>query len=258
MNAFETITYEKKGVVAYVCLNRPKVLNIHNTAMRDDLYEVLSAIIADGDIGVVIFHGAGEKAFCVGADLKEATNEQAWTTYMSFLQTSNPTVINSQIWKPTIAAINGYALAGGCEYALACDIRILSEDARIGLVEARVGLGANHGSQLLPRMLPLGIALEQLFTGEPLTAQEAYRWGLANQVVPLPQLITAAEDMANRILQCAPLSVRRMKENAMKGLTMPLAHAFLLNTGPDVYSSRDRIEGAAAFAEKRKPKWEGR
>ena len=252
------VIYEKKGRIAYITLNRPEARNAVNLELAREWVHALATFRDDPEAWVCITTGAGEKAFCVGADLKEATNEQAWTTYMSFLQTSNPTVINSQIWKPTIAAINGYALAGGCEYALACDIRILSEDARIGLVEARVGLGANHGSQLLPRMLPLGIALEQLFTGEPLTAQEAYRWGLANQVVPLPQLITAAEDMANRILQCAPLSVRRMKENAMKGLTMPLAHAFLLNTGPDVYSSRDRIEGAAAFAEKRKPKWEGR
>lgn len=163
-----------------------------------------------------------------------------------------------ETYKPIIAAVNGYALGGGCELALACDIRLAADHAQFGLTEAKRGLGANFGSVMLPRMVPKGFALEAMFTGRHFSAQDAYRVGLVNRVVPLPELAPACQEIAEAILECAPLSVRRMKERAYAGDGLPPAAALRLNVGPDVYSSQDRIEGARAFAEKRRPQWQGR
>ncbi|MFC2001603.1 enoyl-CoA hydratase/isomerase family protein [Chloroflexota bacterium] len=251
------IIYEKKGRIAYITLNRPETRNAYNYAMVQQWVEALEDFRDDPETWACITTGNGP-AFCAGADLKELSNPETRDRLMSFLTDKAPCLVNNDIWKPTICALDGPALGGGCEFALSCDIRIFTENARIGLTEARVGMGANFGTHKLARMIPLGVALESLFTGDLLSAEEAYSWGLANQVVPPGELMLAADKMAERILSCAPLSIRRMKENAMKGLELPLMYAIRLNLGPNVYKSEDQLEGARAFAEKRKPVWQGK
>lgn len=224
MNGFDTIIYEKREGIAHVTLNRPKSLNVYNIRMRDDLYQVLGAIKEDTDIRVAIFKGAGEKAFCAGADLNE------------FL-TAPPPVMARQvrfqrdIWRlflnlpqPLIAAVQGYALGSGVEIALCCDIRIGSEDVRFALPE--VGLGiipAAGGTQTLPRIIGRSKALEILLTNPWVDAEEAYRIGLINQVVPKAELLKRADELARRIAAHDPLAVRFAKQAVIKGLDMTLS-----------------------------------
>jgi len=223
MNGFKTLIYEKKGTIAYVSLNRPKALNAYNIQMRDDLYEVLSAIKDDSEVRVVLFKGAGEKAFCAGADLSE------------FLTAPSPIVARQvrferDVWglflsvpQPLIAALHGYVLGSGIEIALCCDIRIASEDARFGLPE--VGLGiipAAGGTQTLPRIIGRARALEMLLTNRWLTGEEAYHCGLVNQVVPREKLLETVEEMAKKIASYDPVAVRNAKQAVVRGVELPL------------------------------------
>ena len=224
MSDFETLLYEKRGDVAYVTLNRPQALNVYNIQMRDDLFEVLSAIKDDSEILVAIFKGAGEKAFCAGADLSE------------FLTAPSPTEARKarferDVWglflsipQPLIAALHGYVLGSGIEIALCCDIRIASEDAKFGLPE--VGLGiipAAGGTQTLPRTVGKAKALEMLLTNRWIDAQEASRIGLVNKVVARNKLIEIAEEMGKKIASYNPVVVRNAKQAVMRGLELPLA-----------------------------------
>jgi enoyl-CoA hydratase/carnithine racemase len=229
MSGFETLIYEKKDAIAYVTLNRPQALNVYNVQMRDDLYQVLSAINDDPEVKVVIFKGAGEKAFCAGADLSD------------FLSAPSPVIarrvrFGRDVWslflsipQPIIAAVHGYVLGSGIEMALCCDIRIASDDAKFGLPE--VGLGiipAAGGTQTLPRAIGMARALEMLLANRWLSSEEAHSMGLVNQVVPKNKLLATAEEMANKIASFDPMAVRNAKQAVVRGLDLSLSEGLKL------------------------------
>jgi enoyl-CoA hydratase len=231
MSDFITLIYERKGSVAYVTLNRPEALNSYNTQMRDDLVEVLGAIKADRDIRVVILKGAGEKAFCSGADLSE------------FLTAPPPVFARQVRWardvwglflsvrQPIIAALHGYVLGSGIEMALCCDLRLASEKARFGLPE--VGLGiipAAGGTQTVPRTIKLPWAMEMVMAGRWIGAEEARRFGLVNRVTSREKLLASAEELAHKIGSFDPAAVRRAKQAVNRGLDLPLAEGLYLES----------------------------
>ncbi len=224
MNGFETILYEKKDDIAYVTLNRPQALNVYNIRMRDDLYQVFSAVKDDPEVKAVIFKGAGEKAFCAGADLSD------------FLSAPSPIIARQvrfgrDVWRlflsipqPVVAAVHGFALGSGIEMALCCDIRIASEDARFGLPE--VGLGiipAAGGTQTLPRAIGVARALEMLLANRWLSSGEALSMGLVNRVVPRNKLLETAEEIAGKIATFDPEAVRSAKQAVLRGMDLSLS-----------------------------------
>ena len=224
MNGFETLNYEKKDGIAYITLNRPKSLNVYNIQMRDDLNEILRAVKDDREIRVGLFRGAGEKAFCAGADLSEFLTapppvkarqvrfeRDIWGLFLSIPQ-------------PMIAALHGYVLGSGIEIALCCDIRIAAEGTRFGLPE--VGLGiipAAGGTQTLPRLVGRGKALEMLLTNQWIDAEEAHRIGMVNQVVSKAELLQITEKMARKIASYDPQAVRYAKRAMTGGLDLTLS-----------------------------------
>ena len=223
MSGFEVIIYEKQDGTGYVTLNRPQALNAYNIRMRDELYEVLGAIRDDPEVRVVTFKGAGEKAFCAGADLSE------------FLTAPSPIIarrarFERDVWglflsieKPLIAAMHGYVLGSGIEMALCCDIRLASDDARFGLPEPGLGIiPAAGGSQTLPRTIGGAAALEILMSGRWITAGEAYRLKLVNRVVSRADLLPEAERIADKIKAYNPLAVSYIKQSVTRGLDLPL------------------------------------
>ena len=260
---YENIIYEKKDRIAYITLNRPRVLNALSRQLNQELDESLYDFRDDPEVWVLIISGAGDRAFSSGHDLKEDIEEgfeEEWST--SFWRQSNPTIYgNLQIWKPIIAAIHGYCLAGGLEIALACDMRIAAEDAKFGMSEVlRALVPGGGGVQRLPRLVPLGIALELLLTGDMVDAQEAYRIGLVNKVVSREELMPTAEKLAKKICGNGPLTVRAIKESAMRGLDIPLEHALRINSTLTQinHTTEDSMEGPLAFIEKREPEYKGR
>jgi len=259
--AYQYALYEKKDRIAYITINRPEVMNALHIHAHIELAEIWNDFRDDPEVWVAIITGAGEKAFSAGNDLKytaqHAGEPQPQMPAGGFGGITN----HFECWKPIIAAVNGYALGGGLEIVLACDIVIAAEHARLGLPEPTVGLMAGAGGvHRLPRQVPLKVAMGMILTGRHITAQEAYRIGLVNEVVPSSELIPTAERWAQDILRCAPLSVRASKELAMKGLDLPLIAALNIST-PErqkMFASEDVIEGPRAFSEKRPPQWKGR
>lgn len=222
-NGFETILYEKKDVLAYVTLDRPHALNAYSVAMRDDLFEVLSAIQADDEVRVVVFKGAGDKAFCAGADLKE------FLTAPSTVKARDVRALRD-LWKlflstpqPLIAALHGYVLGSGIEIALFCDLRIAAEDVVFGFPEVGLGIlpGAG-GTQTLPRIMGLAGSLDMLLTGRRLGAQEAFKNGLVNRLVPREKLLQTADEIALKIASFDPAVVRGAKQAVRRGLDLSL------------------------------------
>jgi len=261
MPPFQTVIYEKSENIASITLNRPKVLNVYNLQMRDELYQILCAVKDDDEVKVIILKGAGEKAFCAGADLSD------------FLTAPSPTIARQVRWErdiwghflslpqTIIGALHGYVLGSGIEMALCCDLRTASEDASFGLPEAGLGIiPAAGATQTLPRVVGQAKALEMLLTTRRIDAQEAYRIGLINRVVPLPQLMPAAEEMAQKIANNGPLTVRAIKESLMRGMDLPLDHALRLNylLYEMNLTTEDSAEGPLAFTEKRKPRYKGK
>lgn len=254
------VTVENR--VAVAVLNRPEAMNAFDPPMRDELYALWDRVQDDDEIGVLIITGAGEKAFCTGSDLKKTMPPKE--SYAELLVgRNNPGNMLHKFGtdKPVICAVNGYAVGGGMELALACDICIASDNAKLGLTEAKIGsIPGSGGVQRLPRTISKSDAMLMLLTGDTVDAQEALRLGIVSKVVPLPELMPTAQDIAQRIARNAPLAVRALKKLVNQGLDMPLAHALEM----DKYmfgllrDTEDRIEGRKAFQEKRKPQYKGR
>lgn len=229
MSNFETILYEKEGGIGYVTLNRPEALNAYSIQMRDDLYEILRAIRDDDEVRVVIFTGAGEKAFCAGADLSEFLSAPSPVAARQVRFDRDVWSLFSKISQPLIAALHGYVLGSGIEMALFCDIRIASEDARFGLPEVDLGIiPAAGGTQTLPRTVGRSKAMELLLTDDWITADEALQINLVNRVVPKEQLRHTAEEMARKIASHDPMAVRYAKQAVIRGADMTLAEGLKL------------------------------
>lgn len=259
--AYEFATYEKQGRIAIVTLNRPERLNALHPPAHFELHEIWDDFERDPDVWVGILTGSGEKAFSAGNDLKYTAEHGRSLTPHSAESGFGGIVNRTHGVKPIIAAVNGYALGGGFEIALACDVIIAADHARFGLPEVRVGLmAAAGGVHRLVRMMPLKIAMGLMLTGRHMTAQEAMHWGIVNEVVPLPDLMPTVMRWANDILACAPLSVRASKQAAMLGLDHPLDIALHMNYSETLKMNRsdDTVEGPRAFAEKRPPNWQAR
>jgi len=254
---FKFIKYEKRGHLAYITFNRPEVMNALHPPCHLEMDQVWDDFAADREMWVAILTGSGERAFSAGNDLKWTAEHRGERPQMSKGGFAGITS-RFDLTKPIIAAVNGFALGGGCEIALACDIIIAADHARLGLPEPRVGLmAAAGGVHRLPRHIPLKIAMGMILTGRHLSAAEAHRWGLVNEVVPLKDLMATAERWAAEIMECSPVSVQASKEAAMSGLGMGLEEACVHKfPGTEkLWKSKDAIEGPLAFAQKRKPQW---
>ncbi len=252
--------------VAYITLNRPEAMNSLNPELRWMLSTHFDEVERNDEIWLAVVTGAGERAFSAGADLKHRARERTATPeqraeWQRMLDSTTPL---NQRWafpKPVIARVNGFALGGGLELALACDIIVAADHAELGLPEPRRGLIAGGvGVHRLPRQIGLKPAMGYLLTGRHMSAARAYELGLVNQVVPRSELDDAVNEWVRDILRCAPLAVRATKQAAMRGLDMPLPQAFYTEYEAETarQQSADALEGPRAFAEKREPNWQGK
>jgi enoyl-CoA hydratase len=259
--AFENVIVEQDGAVLVVTINRPKVLNALDARTIEELDQVFGDAARRDDVRVVVLTGAGEKSFVAGADINELSvqtpvggREHARRGQALFNRIE-------RLGKPVIAAVNGFALGGGCELAMACTLRVAADSARFGQPEINLGLLPGYaGSQRLPRLVGRGRALELLLTGRQISADEAYRMGLVNRVVPVAELATEARTLAQAIAAKAPVAVRYILEAVMGGLEMSLADAqdYEATLFGLVSTTEDMREGTKAFLEKRKPDFKGR
>jgi enoyl-CoA hydratase/carnithine racemase len=259
--ALANVLYEKKGSIAYVTVNRPKVLNALNTSTWADLQAAFRNAKADGSVLGVILTGAGDKAFIAGADIGELAHLEAYDAEESSRFGQGVLDLIENLGKPVIAAINGFALGGGCETAMACTMRIAAEHAGFGQPEVKLGLlPGGGGTQRLPRLVGKGRALQLILTGETISAQEAYRIGLVNEVVPAAGLIDRAETILKQIIANAPIAVKFSLEAANKGLETSQSEGLALEASyfGICAATEDKKEGTSAFLEKRAPKFRGR
>jgi len=254
------VDFKKEGHVAYVTLNRPEAMNSLDPESIQHLRQIWGEIKNDREIFVSVFTGAGEKSFCTGTDMKK-TPPPTECMVATHLREGQPIIPYMKMWKPIICAINGYAVGGGLEMALACDLRICSSNAKFGLTEVKVAsLAGLNGTQCLPRAIPQAIAMKMLLTGELIDAQEAHRVGLVSDVVEPAELMNLAAKYAEKIASNAPLSVQAAKEAVTLGMQMPLDSAITFSNllWGVLRDTEDRKEGFTAFAEKRAPKWQGK
>jgi len=258
---FDNLLVERDGNIAVVTLNRPKVLNALNTQTLTELSQAMASFKDDAEVRAIVLTGAGEKSFVAGADINElavlspvAGKEHARRGQQIFDAIE-------QLGKPVIAAINGFALGGGCELAMACTLRLAADTAKFGQPEINLGLIPGYaGSQRLPRLVGRGVALEILLTGDMIGAQRAYEIGLVNRVVPAAELLAEAKKLAHTLASKAPIAVRYILDAVQQGLDMPFAQGEYLETSlfGTIASSEDMREGTKAFLEKRKAAWQGK
>ncbi|PSH04781.1 MAG: enoyl-CoA hydratase [Acidobacteria bacterium] len=257
---FENIRYEKKDQVALITISRPKVLNALNTRTVQELSRAFQTVRDDDDVRVVILTGEGDKAFIAGADINEIVRLGPIEAQAFAVRGQAVFSLIENCGKPVIAAVNGFALGGGCELALACTLRLASENARFGQPEVKLGVIPGYGgTQRLPRIVGKGRALQILLTGEMIDADEAHRIGLVNEVLPVAELLHRAEDLARKIIANGPIAVRYCLDAVNKGLDMTLAEGlaqeaalFGLSCATD-----DKNEGTSAFLQKRAPHFKG-
>ena len=259
--ALANLFYEKKGNIAYVTVNRPQVLNALNTPTWKDLRTAFADARDDGAVRGVILTGAGDKAFIAGADISELARVTAFEAEQSSRFGQEILDLIENLGKPVIAAVNGFALGGGCETAMACTIRIAVETAKFGQPEVALGLvPGGGGTQRLPRLVGKGRALQLILSGEMISAQEAYRIGLVNEIVPAADLVTRAETILKKIASNAPIAVKFALEAANRGLETSQSEGLLLEASffGLCAGTEDKKEGTTAFLEKRAPQFQGR
>jgi enoyl-CoA hydratase len=258
---YENILLEKKNAIAYVTVNRPKVLNALSLATMEELGTAFLDIRTDSSIRVAILTGAGEKAFVAGADIGELAKQEP-VSGKEFAHRGQAVLdLIENLGKPVLACVNGFALGGGCELALACTMRLASENAKLGQPEVKLGILPGYGgTQRLPRLVGKGLAMQMILAGEMITAQEAYRIGLVNEVTTSAELIPRAEAIAAKIIANAPLAVQYAMDAVNKGMEMTLVEGLYLEATlfGVCCATEDKKEGTAAFLEKRPPKFKGK
>lgn len=257
---YKNVLYEVKERLAVVTINRPGVLNALNEETISELIDVFCKIKQDDAVGAVVITGAGEKAFVAGADIKELSQKNSLTGKDFVLKGQMCLNIIENLGKPVIAAINGFALGGGCEIAMACTMRIAAQNAKLGQPEINLGLIPGFGgTQRLPRLVGKGNAAELALTGDMISAEEAHRMGLVNKVVPRGEALGEAEKIARKILAKSPVTVRLILEAVNRGVEVGLPEA--LNLEANLFgiacATEDMKEGTKAFLEKRKPDFKG-
>jgi enoyl-CoA hydratase len=258
---FTNIVFEKKNAIAYVTVNRPKVLNALNMATMEELRTAFHDIKNDASVRVVILTGAGEKAFIAGADIGELAQNNAVTAKEYTHRGQSVLNLIENLGKPVIACINGFALGGGCEIAMACTMRLASENAKLGQPEVKLGIIPGYGgTQRLPRLVGKGLAMQLLLTGEMISAQEAHRISLVNEVVAAAELIPRAEAIAQKVIANAPLAVQYTMEAVNKGMETPLAEGLYIEATlfGVACATEDKKEGTTAFLEKRAAQFKGK
>jgi enoyl-CoA hydratase/carnithine racemase len=258
--AYEAIRYELADGIATITLNRPAVHNAMNERMREELTACFGELARSEDARVVVVTGTGERAFSAGADIREFVAPQVPVRFRDGRRRVDFRAAMDRCPQPIIAAIRGFALGGGLELALACDIRIAGEDSQLGLTEVNLAIiPGGGGTQRLPRLVGRGKALEMILTGARIDAREALRIGLVERVVPATDVLSSAQALARTLAEKAPVALRYAKEAVVKGLGLPLEDGLRLENdlATLLRTTDDRIEGAKAFLEKRKPRFTG-
>lgn len=261
MSQYTNLKFETRNSIAYVTINRPEKLNALNMAVMEELRAAFTAIKDDASIRVVILTGEGQKSFVAGADIGELSQHNTVSAKEYTHKGQAVLDLIENLGKPTIACVNGFAFGGGCELAMACTMRLASDNAKLGQPEVKLGIMAGYGgTQRLPRLVGKGIAMQILLTGEAISAQEAQRIGLVNEVVPQADLIKRAEEIAAKIIANAPLAIQYTMEAVNHGMELTLREGLYLEATlfGVCCATEDKNEGTKAFLEKRAASFTGK